>query len=223
MKKIILALLMSASILSCQKSDSNDLQDAQTCLNNSAPTQARSCVENIKSINSASSYKLQCAAIFISEGFGSATTLISTMQKINENETCIGTCSSTLSVMSVFNFSSNTIADEAFSVCENSESKGYTQISSLFKIGTLLRVLAGVANPTPDQLKGQLGNLPAADLGEIVLQTYAGSCANVADQSDSSKKYCDELAASIGNFGSNTNNIGACLKKKLDNPAATCP
>jgi hypothetical protein len=239
--KWTLAALSLSLLFSCsKKTSSNDLQEAQLCLNNATASTAQSCVSNIASDTSAAANSLKCSAIFISEGFGTAVSFINAIDSINSGETCSTTCSSTLNALTTFNFrgagvsnttetaANITTANNAFNLCSQSGVKFYTQISSLFKIGTLASMAAynasGVAGSTPtaDEIQAQLASLPSADLGSLVLTTQSAVCTDVSSASDATKKYCTELESAIGSYTDPTQ-IGNCLKIKLDNPATACP
>jgi hypothetical protein len=213
---------------SCQKNPNAELQEAQACLNTAAPSTARSCVESLKANTTPESYKLQCAAIYISEGYGSIATLFTSLEKMNEpDNSCGGECSPTVLAMTEFKFTSNVVATEAFDTCKNSLSKGYTQISSLFKLGTMASeayatLNSGVIPSTPAEVESAISSLPPADLGAIVLTTYEITCSNLTDASDSTAKYCSDLNESIGSYGEDAEKIGICLKKKLIDPDDVC-
>lgn len=244
MKKTIaitLLSLTSLSILSCAKvSSKEDLKDAQLCLNTAPASAARDCVAKIASDTSPAANKLRCAAIFISEGV-TATTFTDALDKIKNNGTCTGGCSSTVSAISTLNFHSganlstdNIARDkniatsvEAFTYCTQSGTKIYGDISSLFRIGTEAAMIAypltGGAEPTEDQIKTAVGSMDAATVGTIVQTTYASSCSNRnADESENTKKYCDELASALAG-GADVTSIGNCFKAKLQDPTHICP
>lgn len=222
------------------KSEVNDLQDAQLCLNSATASTAEACVNNITSNTSPAANSLKCSALFISEGFGSAVSFLDAINSINNNETCSTTCSSTLNALTTFNFKSAGVsnstetaanvakANKAFNLCSQSDVKFYTQISSLFKIGTLAAMAAydasavAGADPTADEIKAQLSSLPSEDLGALVVTTQSAVCTDTSGASDSTKKYCDELNSAIGSYTNNTD-IGNCLKIKLNDPSASCP
>ncbi|MFZ3230387.1 MAG: hypothetical protein WA160_09290 [Pseudobdellovibrio sp.] len=239
-KNIFLACLLIA-FCSCQKSSINDLQDAQLCLDKSVPASAKQCVEKIASDTSENGYKLKCAAVFISEGFNSPASFTSALDQIKSptsSHGCTGSCSSTLAVMNSFNFSSgdntqasnrlknNNTAAEAFSYCSLSGVKIYEQISSLFKLGTMLTMLTPAVTaggvPTVAQLQAAVSSLPPADVGAIVMTTYQSTCLNLTGASDSTKQYCAELGTAVAG-GTTETAIGTCLIAKLNNPSATCP
>jgi hypothetical protein len=232
-------LIITSALFSCAKSDKNDLKEAQLCLNSSAPADARSCITKIASINTAQANKLRCAAVFISEGFNTPASFTTALDQINGGTTgCAGGCSSTVNVINSFNFHNGDVTDpavrtrnadvsvEAFNYCSQSETNIYTQISSMFRLGTLAANLAyaanGAATPTADQIKAQLTNLDAAEVGNIVITTYNTSCQNTANASDSTKKYCAELETAV-NSGATATAIGNCLKGKLADPNYVCP
>lgn len=241
MKKLIF-LIPLLLLMSCQKSDINDLQEAQLCLDQSPPSNAKNCVAKIASDTSENGYKLKCAAVFISEGFNTPASFTSALDQIKSptnSHGCTGDCSSSLAVMNSFRFSSgdntqasnrqknNATADEAFSYCTSSGVKIYSQISSLFKLGTMLAmvtpaVIAG-GTPTVAQLQAAVASMTPADVGAVVTTTYQTSCLNLSSSaSDSTKQYCTELGTAI-NSSADTTAIGNCLMARLANPAATCP
>jgi len=224
--KLISAFILTATIYSCQKSEKNDLQDAQLCLNTAPASQAMNCVAKISAITTENAYKLRCAAVFISKGFGSPTSFTAALDQIKNGANAAGctggACSGSLVAMTTLNFGADTGAsDLAFSECSKSGVGMYTQISSIFKIGTALSALAGVLNPTPAQLEAQLGSLTPVQIGDIVTTTYASACQNPSTGS-STQQYCTELAGAIAS-GATPTAIGQCLINRLNNPAATCP
>lgn len=240
--KALFVCLLIFTLASCQKNEKDDLQEAQACLNNSPASQARSCVSKINSLTSPEAYRLKCAAIYISEGFGAASSLITALNQMNNNGSngCTGNCSSTIAVMNSFNFSSGdnsqsdnrsrniATANEAESTCAQTASKAYIQISSLFKLGTLASMAAystGIAgdSPTEDEIKAAVLTLSDDDVGAIAISTYQSTCIGNENPSDATIKYCSELQTSIGSNGSNYTAIGNCLKHKLTDTTYVCP
>lgn len=231
--------------VSCQKNNSDLLQEAQSCLNTAPASEARACVEKISSLTTPTAYKLKCSAIYISEGYGAASSLISALEEINKSTTGYGCsggqCSSTLTVMTKFKFSSGNngdvsnrdrniaTADEAVDTCQGSQSKAYMQVSSLFKMGTLANMKAyqlglnPAQEPTVSELESAIPSLPPDEIGELVSVTYNSTCLNNQSPSEAAIKYCAELSNSIGAYGNNYTAIGNCLLSKLNNPGATCP
>lgn len=240
--RIFLAVTAALTVFtfqSCQKSDTNALQEAQYCLNKSSAGDARGCVAGIASNTSPYSKSLKCAAIFISEGFGSAASLATALDSINTPGTCPGGCSSTVNAMSTFNFKSagittapqraanNVTAAEAFTECSGSGVKSYVTISSLFKIGTMTSMIAYGLNgpgaaPTPAELEAAIAAMDDAVVGDLVITTSAAVCADTTNATDSTKAYCAELATALASPAGTPASIGACMKAKLANPAAVC-
>lgn len=223
-QKITVLSFIAIAVLgltACQKSNQNDLQDAQQCLNTVANSEAMNCVAKISSDTSENAYKLRCAAVFISQGFNTPSSFASALDQIknNNNSSCTGGCSGSLAAMSTLNFGTTAddqaAANQAFSECSKSGVKSYSMLASLFKLGTDLAKLAG--NTNPDSLKNQITNLPPADVGQLVITTYQTACSDVVNASDSVKKYCAELQTSL-NAGSDATAIGTCLKNKLADP-----
>ena len=247
--KILSLLFLSLVFVSCQKNDTDLLQEAQSCLNDSPSSEARNCVSKISNLNSAPALKLRCAAIFIHEGFGSATTFLNALNDLSagsSNAGCSGgSCSSTLLVMNKFNFSSgdNSVsvagnlnrsknlatADEALEICAASESKAYTQVSSIFKLGTLATMGAYAAGANPNQaptlleLETAAANMPTAQVGELAYLTYNETCVGNQNTSSSTVQYCSELQTAINDNGTNYTAIGTCLKSRLNDPSFVCP
>ncbi|AGH94610.1 hypothetical protein [Pseudobdellovibrio exovorus] len=235
-------LLSSLLVLaSCQKSNLNDLQEAQSCLNRASAAEARGCVSKISGDNSPQANSLKCAAIFISEGYGDAASFVNAIESINNNSgSCTGGCSSTINALNALNFKSadptdptgratnNATATEAFNVCSLSGVKFYTQISSLFKIGTEVSMLVyknggpGGATPSEDEIKAQIGNMDSVQLGTVVTTTYNTACQDIEKASDATKKYCAELKSAVENPNATPQGIGDCLKEKLKDPDYIC-
>ena len=228
-------LLLTAALVSCAKSEKNDLKEAQLCLNSAEGANALACMDKIASNNSAQAYKLRCAAVFISEGFNSPASFIDALDKINNpSGSCTGGCSSTVGAISALSFvksstdkvRSEASVDLAFSYCSLADTPIYMQISSLFKIGTLAANIAYIASggttPTEDQIKTAISTLPSAEMGQLVVSTYTASCQDLEKASDSTKKYCAELGVAVTAGGTEAQ-IGDCLKNKLANPSYTCP
>ena len=236
----VTAALALFTFQSCQKSDTNALQEAQYCLNKASAGTAKACVAGIASNVSAYSKSLKCAAIFISEGFGSASSLATALDSINSAAPggCAGGCSSTINTMSTFKFSSggittpaeravnNATAADAFAECSASGVKSYVTISSLFKIGTLTSMIAyglnGPATPTAAELETAIASMDNATVGDLVITTSAAVCADTTNASAATKAYCAELATALASPTATPAGIGACMKAKLANPAAVC-
>ena len=131
--------------------------------------------------------------------------------------------------MNVLNFGTNTVsADEAVSYCSKSGVVAYAQMSSMFSIGTQLKIaLNGLgvgAAPTGAQLEAALAAIPAATLGGIVVSTYGASCSDLTNASDETKKYCSELTVAMSASGGSNAAIGACLQARMNDPTLTaCP
>lgn len=242
--KHISLIILVAAFTSCQKSDNDLMHEAQSCLNTAPENEARNCVSKISALTTPAAYKLKCAAIYRYEGFGAASSLITALDGLNDGDcaSCSGgTGSSTLTVMSAFNFSrgDNTdadnrtrnlaTADEAVATCAQSQSKAYIQVASLFKLGTLstmmahqLGAVAGAA-PTAAELEAALPSLTPADVGSIVELTFNATCVGNQDPSDSTIEYCNELEAAIGSNQGDFTAIGSCLLGKLNDPNFVCP
>ncbi len=238
--------LTSIFLLSCQNAASSKdaLKETQLCLNTSVPSSARNCVSKISSDLSAAAYKLRCAAIFISEGYNTPAAFTGAFDQINSTGACTTGCSSTVNAINSLNFHSGTnllgpvspdrqrnldVAAEAFANCSQSGANIYTQISSLFQIGTLASMkyyelgLGGATAPTQDQIKSALSSIDPATLGGIVTTTYTSTCSgDLTKATAATQKLCADLGAAVAG-GATPAAIGACLAKKLANPAATCP
>ncbi len=238
--RLIIPTLLIFSSISCKKSELEDLKNAQICLNTSPAAEARTCVASLSGDNSELANALKCSAVFISEGFGTPTSLLSALDQINNaSGSCTGGCSSSIDAMLALNFDSGDLsqvadrnaniatANEAVGFCTASGIKIYSQISSIFKIGTDLSMLAyatsGGAAIVANDLQAEIANLNNADLGNLVLTTYASACNGSAEsQADSTAEYCAELSTAIGGSTSATI-VGNCMKIKLDDPNAVCP
>ncbi|MGZ3691028.1 MAG: hypothetical protein ACXVAX_05980 [Pseudobdellovibrio sp.] len=239
---LIFGSLVSAFFFSCSKSETNDLHDAQLCLNSATPGSAMNCVSKIAGDTSPLAYSLRCSAIFITQGFGDASAFVDALSNINGGSNgCGGGCSSTVATLQALKFdaagianvtdwdANNAAAAEAFAQCSKADAKIYTQIASLFQLGTLTSMMAysmGVSGTlTETDLKNAIvsGTIDATVVGGIVTVTYENTCTgDLSKASDTTKSYCDQLTAAE-NAGATPQQIGACLLKKLSDPNATCP
>ncbi len=238
--RVIIPTFLILSSISCKKSELEDLKDAQICLNTAPASQARACVSGLSGDNSELANALKCSAVFISEGFGTPESL--PLDLVNGSTGCGGSCSPTVNALLVLNFDSGDLTDanvrtsnintarEAAGYCAASGVKVYSLIGSLFQIGTDAKMAAadpakgnlGNTPPTAVQLEAAIGTLNPTTLGNLVLITHSTSCNGTPEsQSDSTVKFCTELSTAIGAYTAPAD-IGACLKLKLDNPAAAC-
>lgn len=228
--KIILISLLTATLISCQKSDTNDLQNAQLCLNTAPASEAMNCVSKISDNTTENAYKLRCSAVFIANGFGSPSSFITALDQINNgsnNASCTGSCSGSLAAMSSLNFgTTQSDLDEAtlaFNQCNQSGVGIYSQISSIFKIGTLLAKTAGSVDVgNLESAAAALTGASAEVVGEVVQATYTTACADTSKASESTKQYCAELSTAISG-GATAQSIGECLLGKMADPAHVCP
>ncbi len=231
--KVILFSLLTATLISCQKSDTNDLQDAQLCLNTAPASEAMNCVSKISDNTTENAYKLRCSAVFIANGFGSPASFITALDQIqngSNNAGCAGNCSGSLAAMTSLNFGSTggptgaamTAANTAFSECNNSGVGIYSQISSLFKIGTLLTTTAGSTNITNiESAAAALAGASAEVVGEVIQATYTSACTDVTNASESTKQFCTEASTAISG-GATPIKIGQCFTKKMADPTFDC-
>jgi hypothetical protein len=227
--KIILISLLTATLISCQKSDTNDLQEAQLCLNTAPASEAMNCVSKISGNTTENAYKLRCSAVFIANGFGSPSSFISALDQIKNggNDTgCSGSCSGSLVAMTSLNFgTSQSDLDEAslaFNQCNQSGVGIYSQISSIFKIGTLLARTAGSTNITNiESAAAALASNSAEVVGEVIQATYITACADTSKASESTKQYCAELSTAISGVATPAK-IGQCFVKKMAEPTFDC-
>lgn len=226
-------------ITSCgPQSEKSLLQEAQLCLNEAPASEARDCVSKISNMTSASAYKLRCSAIFISEGFGGAAELVKNLDLIESGGSCTS-CSTMVPLMTVFsfnnhkddpNFQSRNIAtaEEAVSECTQTGSKGYYQVSQLFKMGTITQMKAYKPEIDPntvlteDDLLAALDDLNDEDLGDIAISTYQFTCTQTSNPSETMKSICDDFSQAIGPNIGNPQAVGECLKIKLKNTSDPC-
>ena len=226
----ISATLAILALPSCQKSETNNLQDAQLCLNTATQDTARDCLTSIESDKTAFADSLRCSAIFIAEGFGSPADLYKALEGMSPTNS-----GSTIDALVTFSFSklgtdsiekrnaNKATAIDAFKVCSQSNVKFYTQISSLFKIGTLAAMDVITANQAVNSgtIKNIIANFDPATLGEIVTTSHASVCSgDMTDAPDSTVSYCSELSAALANH-TTPEAIGICLRTILAT-GATC-
>ncbi|MFN3455548.1 MAG: hypothetical protein ACK41T_11365 [Pseudobdellovibrio sp.] len=211
--RLIFFALSLLILSSCQKSELEDIKNAQLCLNKAAPSQAQACVAKIASDNSPQANQLKCAAYFIEEGYGSPTALIDAIAEAENNDpTCVN-CADSVQIISVLAFTNTTQANNAFNVCNASKVTIYTLLSSLVQVATLAKNLNPAAS-TPAEYAIAIHLLNNTDIGQIVTTTYQNSCV-VQSSNEALKDYCTVLSDAIS--AGSVDNIGACFKYKLTN------
>lgn len=241
-----IGFITATLLFSCEESSTSDLQNVQLCLNKAEVGQAAGCVSKISGDNSPLAYSLRCSAIFIDQGFGDAASFVDALDSINGGTGCSGTCSSTVSAITSLSFASgdlsdsnvraanNAAAESAFQNCSKADAKIYTQIASLFQLGTLTTMAAATIGGGTGSGPG--GSFTESDIqtaltdpavtpalvGTIVTVTYENTCADTENASDSTKEYCTQLADAIAG-GATPTDIGSCLLNTLANPAYVCP
>jgi len=247
--RILLTTLgfISATLLfSCEESSTASLQDVQLCINKAEQGSAAACVEKISGDTSPLAYSLRCSAIFIDQGFGDAASFVDALDSINGGTSCGGTCSSTVAALTSLSFSSGNLADAnvrtannaaaeaAFANCSKADAKIYTQIASLFQLGTLTTMAAaslgggtgsgpgGSFTETDIQTALTDPAVTPAVVGTIVTITYENTCSNTENASDSTKEYCGQLSTAIAG-GATPTDIGNCLLNTLKTPGYVCP
>lgn len=230
-KKLVLITtltLISLSLFSCKKTDLDEIQEAQYCLNKAPDNEARACVSKLASKGTPDAYKLMCASVFISKGFGSVSSFASAIGQIT-NPTgggCTGNdCAGSLNAMSIMNFGTDVVsADEAISYCTKSGVVAYATMSTLFAMGTQLKIALGSLPPTGANLDAAALLMPEAAVGAIVNATYSSSCSDTTNASDETKKFCADLALAVNGTNGSNAAVGKCIKAKLANPSLmTCP
>lgn len=221
--------LISLSFFSCKKGDSDDMLEAQYCLNKAANSEARACVSKIESKGTPSAYKLMCASVFISKGFGSVSSFASAIDQITHPSGggCTGNdCAGSLNAMNVMNFGTDaTAASQAVDFCTKSQVVAYSQMSSMFSIGTQMKIALGnTSNPSATDLENAVQAIPDSTLGSIVNQTYSSSCSDLTNASNETKQYCAQLQVAVSNTDGSNAAVGAFLKNCLQNPGVgVCP
>ena len=221
--------VITVSFFSCKKNDADEMQEAQYCLNKAADSGARACVSKIASLGTPGAYKLMCASVFISKGFGSVSSFASAIDQITHPSAgsgCSGTdCSGSLNAMNIMNFGvDSAAADDAVNFCTKSQVVAYAQMSSIFSVGTQLKIALGGLPANGTNLDTAVTSIPDASLGAIVNATYAASCSDLSNASDETKKYCTQLNVAVTNTDGSNTAVGAFLKNCLQNPGISpCP
>jgi hypothetical protein len=169
---------------------------------------------------------------------------VDALDSINGGTGCGGSCSSTVAALTSLKFdtadvttvagraANNAAAADAFTQCSQADAKIYTQIASLFQLGTLTSMAAAAAGPgsgpggtyTDSDIQAVLLD-PAVTptvVGTIVMVTYENTCSDTENASDSTKEYCDQLQGAIDG-GADSNAIGTCLLNKLKDPSYSVP
>ncbi len=220
--KLIALMLPLLVMTACQKSEIDDLKEAQLCMNKAPVGQASNCLSKISQYTTPQSYELRCSAEFIDQGFGDPSTLLAAINQAN-NTSCTG-CSSSINTISALSFNSTTKAAQNFNNCNLSGISAYSQVSSLVQISTLAKS-ASATITTADDFKAVIATLPATDVGQIAISTYQYGCNQSENSTGALQQYCTELSSTV--VSSDPAVVGTCMIYHLTGvgayPGLPCP
>ncbi len=214
-------------LTSCKQSETDQMREAQLCLNSAPAGQASNCLSKISNNTSEQAYELRCSASFIDGGLGDPIAVLNALNEANGTSQCSG-CSSSLNTLNVLAFDTLTLANETFNNCKLSGVSSYTQVSSIVKVATLAKSVSTTAT-TAEEFQTVLASLAGADeetLGQIAIDTVTYGCAQSTSSSNTSalQQYCTELSNTV--ISSSAADVGACLKYHLTGlnpPGGSCP
>ncbi len=225
MKKLtLISLLLGLSFLtsSCGKeTDADKIADAQSCLDFATAAEADACVEKVAGLESEAAYLIRCAGKFVKEGYNNPTKLAGAMSNIAGEDHSDAT--SSLSVMAALAFSAESTsalnsasAEEAFTYCTKSNSKGMILLAGLVQTAT---VLANIGLSTTTLTGADLQNLMGTLQNNTVAQTAVGTAVvgiyetNCVDAKESAPgNYCEQFESAVTAVGGGTTDTAAIGK-----------
>lgn len=238
MKKIFFGVLAALFLSACEDEETNAIAKAQRCLDRvvggtvaSRAAAATNCKAMVASYSSSDSYSIRCAADFIGDGLDS-TRISNAVGAMLDNSGGAGT-DPAMMLMGMISFSSESVADVAYSDCVASGSAGYIYFASAARIGTTVAaaggaqgaaVLAAIAagnTPSASDIdaaiaNAQAGSSPAQQtaVGATASTLYANQCAVITSANSA---VCNQISTAINANPGNYQAIGAALLGLLQN------
>lgn len=238
MKKILSVCGLAIIFLTaCEDAETNAIAKAQKCLDGisggtvaSRSASAANCKAMVGGYGSANSYSIRCAADFIGDGLDSAR-IANAVGKMLDNN---GANDPAMTLMGMIAFSSEAVADVAYSDCVASGSAGYAYFASAARIGTTVaaagggagtNVLTAIANgqtPNPVDIQNAIATAAGggatvgqqAAVGATATTLYSSQCAVITDQNSA---VCNQISSAINANPGNYQLIGAQLLTLLQN------
>jgi hypothetical protein len=233
MSRIFCALLLSFTLVSCQKKgEQDDLAKAQACLDAvpvGQPSKADDCLAMVKDYTDQQAMILKCSIVMTSGGLMEDKVIKAYNALKDDSQT-----NKTAAFMAALCLDNPTIDDGytkallADSYCQQTGVSGLKYISGLIVTGTFMNKVAGainISNPTAAQtaitnLVGQCVTTPAASctdnlpaLGSAVIGLAGSYCAG----SNADQNACSQINSAVAAAGSDTTAVGKALICYLNN------
>ncbi len=237
-------LLLAVPLSSCgKKSQQDQIADAQTCLNNATPSTASQCQSMVSGINTAQAFMIQCASLYVQQGFADPTRLSNAFSQLTSSSgSASGTASASVTALGILAFNSSSFSDtenssfaqDAQTYCQASGSPGLALLASMSFIATnIIQTYNNLVNSNP--AIGNLissGTVPSqADItaaqSSPQLQAAVGAAAsdvissNCADSSSANAQVCSQFSAAQTTCASSSSSTDTCLGQQLLNLYAT--
>lgn len=223
---LLCAIVLTTGLIGCENSDDNTIASAQQCLDKATtPSVATNCWNMVNGIEKPEAYGIKCAADFIADGITSQR-ITNAVSKALDGVS--GADNAAAIMMMYLTFSTTTKANQAYSDCTKSGSKGYQFFASVAQMGTFAdsvgggainAIVAGGGTPTGAQIEsainGAIGN-PAAEsaVGSAAKNMYSSQCATITPQNQA---VCNTIKNQV-NSGASDQAIGAALLAAFQNP-----
>ncbi len=239
---IITSIAISTVFLltSCaKKTDADKVGEAQSCIDNSTAATVSSCVEKVDGLTSSESYTIRCAAKLIKEGFDNPTKLLAAVENLDNNSGSTSNSNGTLGLMATLSFTSastpeanRTSAEEAYSYCLSSGSKGLYMLAAFARMATDIAAIANTVTGldclqagqtcSATQLESAINNATVADasagvVGAVALTVYETNCSGGQSQNE---ELCNTINSAVAEAGGSLDPdiIGAALLSQLTQP-----
>ena len=228
--KILLTAFLAVPFTACKKANNDDVAEAQACLDHTNAAGALSCMDKVAGVNSEAADLVRCSAIMIYESFASPVKIANIATQM-QNSSGSGTASSVAIGLLVFSEGSGSssaldMANQAFSYCLASQSKGMLLLASMALIATTIDSVGGatVAADCDSTAPGYSAatcqaavqtSVCSADtntLGNTAISAYQQSCSNSSQQNSS---VCKQYST-VTNGSTDPATVGASLKHSMD-------
>lgn len=234
MKTLLLTALLSVTLAACEKKDSDKVAEAQDCLDNSASSEALSCLEKIDGVDTEAADLIRCSAHFIYQKFSDPTRLQNISKQMQNSN---GAASASSLAIGLLAFSEGggqrgTMATEAFNYCKASKSKGMLLLASMSLIATNIDLAGGgaiiaacdPANPSYETtceaaIQGAACDAEPEVLGSAAIAAYQQSCQGSAQQNSS---VCAQFQGVAAGQTDNPAAVGQQLQGELQG-SGNCP
>ena len=213
--------LAALFVVSCEKSDDDAIATAQLCLDKAnTSSDATACLTKISGIDSARANRVRCGIHFLEGGLNKERfkQAYIALKNVGSSD------SQTLTMMKYLALSPSSLKDALKAACAKSGMAGMARLGDMAFAATDIATTIGQTpcqadNPASCDWSGISGATISPAVGQVVIDMANSSCNS---NQGTPPSYCNEVNAALQG-GATATDVANCLKKKLQNPNATCP